>query len=364
MKSNAAVISLGSKSSDMVIEAMKKYFDKVDHLNIKHIEVNLGSSTPEMLYEGKPINKYDCIYPKGSFRYSPLLRSLTAIYGSEVFIPFLPTTYTEGHDKSITLSKMQKAKVPIPKTYLTSSPAAAKDILGKVNYPIVMKFPQGTQGKGVMFADSKASASSMMDALSALKQPFLIQEYLDTGGTDIRALVVGNKVVAAMKRIAQQGEQRANIHAGGKGEKVELSEEAEKIAVNAAKAIGAEICGIDMLESVHGPKVIEANLSPGLQGISTTTHIDVADKIAKYLFNRTKELKEGTKKEEGKDLFKKLGISADSEVISTLDFRGTRILLPKIVTEITKFTDKEEVSIKFGKKKVSIESIGIDKNEK
>ncbi len=354
MTYKAAVISQQSGSSKMTVEAMQKYFDVVDDLNIKHIEVNLGSQIPEILYKGKPLQEYDCLYVKGSFRYAVLSRAISALLIDKCFLPLSPSAFTNGHDKVITHLKLQHSNVAMPKTYLTSSPDAAKEILDKVNYPIVMKFPQGTQGKGVMLADSKASASSMMDALGALKQPFLIQEYVDTGGVDIRALVVGNEVVAGMKRQAKQGEQRANIHAGGIGEKVELDEETKKIAVEAANALGASICGVDILESAKGSVVIEVNVSPGLQGITEVTKIDVADKIAKYLFDSTKEAKEANKKVHEKDLFKKLGISHQSEVITNLDFRGKRILLPELVTEITKFGEDEEVSIKADKKTLVI----------
>ncbi len=354
MPYKAAVISQQSESSKMTIKAMQKYFDKVDDLNIKHIEVNLGSSESEILYEGKLLQEYDCVYAKGSFRYSALLRAISSLLSERCFVPLSPSAFTNGHDKVVTHLKLQKENVPMPKTYLTSSPNAAKGILDKINYPIIMKFPQGTQGRGVMLADSKASTSSMMDALGALKQPFLIQEYVDTGGVDIRALVIGNEVVAAMKRQAKQGEQRANIHAGGSGEKVELDEETKKIAVDAANALDAGICGVDILESAKGPVVIEVNVSPGLQGITEVTKIDVADKIAKYLFDSTKEAKEAKKKIHEKDLFKKLGISHQSEIVTNLDFRGKRILLPELVTEITKFNEDEEVSVKADKKTLII----------
>ena len=173
----SAVISLGSKSSVMVIDAMKKYFDSVDNINLKNVEVNLSGGKPEVLYEGKPIEKYDCVYLKGSFRYVPLLRSIaTALHGITI-MPITPEAFTVGHDKLLTQLVIQQHKIPMPKTYLASTTEAAKKILKKVNYPIIMKFPHGTGGKGVMFADSFASASSLLDALEALRQPFIIQEY-------------------------------------------------------------------------------------------------------------------------------------------------------------------------------------------
>lgn len=355
----AALISLGSKSSKWTVDAMRKYFDVVDDINLKDIEVNLGVGKLDVLYNGKPLPKYDCIYAKGSFRYAQLLRSITRALSQQTYMPIKAATFTMGHDKLLTHLAFQLYKIPMPITYLASSPEGAKKILEKVNYPIMMKFPQGTQGKGVMFADSFASASSMLDALSALRQPFLIQEYVETGGVDIRALVVGDKVIASMKRKAVPGEERANIHTGGTGEACTLDAHTRKIAVDAAQAIGAEICAIDMLEGPKGPLVIEANLSPGLQGVTAVTNIDVADKIARFLYKRTKESTESGKKLTASKLLEEVSRKSDEkiieEIITNLDFRGDRILLPKVITDMTKFDDKKEVTIKVKKGKVVIE---------
>jgi len=152
-----ALMSLGSKSSLMTLEALKKYFDTVEDINIKNVEVTLGSKGLSILYNGKPLKKYDCIYAKGSFRYAPLLRSITtALYGT-TYMPIKPNTFTIGHDKLLTHLALQYYKVPMPDTYVISSVDAAKKILKKVKYPIILKFPHGTQGKGVMIADSFCS---------------------------------------------------------------------------------------------------------------------------------------------------------------------------------------------------------------
>ena len=210
-----------------------------------------------------------------------------------------------------------------------------------------------------MFAESFAAASSMLDAIETLKQPFLIQEYIETEGSDIRAIVIGDAVVASMKRTAAGGEKRANIHAGGKGEPLVLDFRTKKIAVNTAKSIGAEICAVDILETAKGPSVIEANISPGLQGITSVTKIDVADKIAKYLFDKTKEFSEKGKTTETSKMFADLGVAAGKEeeqqIITALDFRSERILLPKIITKLCKFDEKDEIVIKAEKGKVSLE---------
>jgi ribosomal protein S6--L-glutamate ligase len=355
----AALISLGSKSSLMTVEAMRKYFDAVDSVSIKNVEVTLGSKGLSILYDGKPLQKYDCIYAKGSFRYAPLLRSITTAFYDTTYMPIKPNTFTIGHDKLLTHLALQYYKIPMPDTYVLSTIAAAKKILKQVKYPIIIKFPHGTQGKGVMFAESFAAASSMLDAIETLKRPFLIQEFIETEGSDIRAVVVGDKVVAAMKRKASAEEKRANIHASGKGEPIVLDALTKKIAVNTAKSIGAEICAVDILETAKGPAVIEANISPGLQGIMSVTKVDVADKIAKYLYEKAKKFSEKGKTTETSKMFTDLGVSSangeEQQIVTNLDFRSERILLPDIVTKLSKFGEKEDVVIKVKKGKVSLE---------
>ena len=275
-------------------------------------------------------------------------------------MPIKPNAFTIGHDKLLTHLALQYHKIPMPDTYIVSSADAAKKILEQVNYPVILKFPQGTQGKGVMFAESFAAASSMLDAIENLKRPFLIQEYVETDDSDIRAFVVGDKVVTSMKRKAVFGEKRANIHAGGKGEVFVMDAHTKKIAVDTAKSIGAEICAVDMLETAKGPEVIEANVSPGLQGITEVTKIDVADKIAKYLYEKTKEFSEKGKKNETSKMFTDLGVGGsdknnEQQIVTNLDFRSERILLPKIISKISKFDEKEDVVIKAKNGKISVE---------
>ncbi len=355
----AAVMSLGSKSSMMIIEAMESYFDSVDNIDLRDVEVNLGAGKLNVLYEGNAMPRYSCIYARGSFRYAPLLRSVTRTLYRNSYMPIKPETFTLGHDKLLTQLALQHFNIPMPTTYLASSARAAKKVLNVVNYPIVLKFPHGTQGKGVMFAESYAAASSMLDALFALKQPFLIQEYIETGGVDIRAFVIGDRVVASMKRKAVRGEMRANIHAGGTGEACVLDQNTKRIAVDTAESIGAEICAVDILEGPKGPVVIEANLSPGLQGITKATSINIADKIAKYLFEKSEIFSARDRDEATTKIFEDLGMSGEiaQQIITNLDFRGGRILLPKIVTGIAQFGEKDEVVLKIEKGKLIVEKI-------
>ncbi len=362
MPTKAAVISLQSKSSKWTVKALKNYIRDVDDLNLKDIEVTLHEKEVKILHKGKPLEEYDVIYAKGSFRYAPILRAITSIASKDSYIPMKGYTFTVAHDKLLTQLELQKHNIPMPKTYLSSTPDAAKKILENINYPIIMKFPQGTQGKGVMFAESFAAASSMLDALTALKQPFLIQEYVETGGIDIRAIVVGDKVVAAMERQAETGEKRANIHAGGKGKAHKIDPIARKIAIDAAKAIGADICAVDILEGIKGPVVIEVNISPGLQEITKVTKVNCADKIARFLHRKAREFVVAKKKIGAEEIMQEVG-PGRKEFISSLDFRGHKILLPEVVTKGTEFTEKDQFVIKIDKGKLVIEKFEVEEKK-
>src|SRR3989344_3187460 len=358
----AALISLGSQSSLLTGEAMKRYFDQVDMIQLKQIEVHLGKEAG-ISYQGKALDNYDCVYVKGSFRYAHLLCSIASMLEGKVsYMPLPASTFTTVHNKLLTHLILQQQNIPMPRTYLSSTTETAKELLKRVNYPIVMKFPEGTQGKGVMFADSISSASSLLDALGALNQPFIIQEYIDTSGTDIRALVVGEKVVAAMKRKAQTEEKRANIHAGGKGVPVQLSREAINAALDTAKALQTDICGVDILEGPLGPLVIEANISPGLQGISKVSTIDIPEAIARFLYKKTEKVLAERKKEEADKFMKdirNIEPITSQEIIATLQFRGERILLPEFITKIAGLSDRKEYTIKAEKGKVFLEEFNV-----
>ncbi len=354
----AALISLGSISSKWTIEALKKHFDEVDHIDIQELEVSLGEKKAQVLYQGKPLPKYDCIYAKGSFRYATLLRAVTTLLQKETYMPLKASSFTIGHDKLLTHLKFQENNVPQPTTYLASTADAGKKILKRITFPIILKLPSGTHGKGVMLADSAESASSMIDALALLKQPFLLQEYIETEGRDYRVIVVGDKIAAAMKRIAAKGEKRANIHSGGHGEKVELDEKSRNIAIAAARATGCDICAVDILPSPKGPMVLEVNLSPGLQGITKVTKIDVASIIAEFLFKQTKKFREG-----GKEAILR-EIAAEQEIHGPLDYRGNRILLPEVVTMASKIKETDEVVLKAKKGHIEITKTNSERREK
>ncbi len=344
-KHSAALISLGSTSSKWTAEAMSKYFEKVDEISLKHIEINFSGESAQILYKGEPLDKYDCVFAKGSFRYAPLLQGITALREKKCYMPIHSSAFSVAHDKLLTQLALQQHNIPMPRTYQAATVEAAKSIMKSMNFPIIMKFPQGTGGKGVVFAESYASASSVLDALTALRQPFILQEYIETGGTDIRAIVVGDKVVAAMERKADLTEKRANMHSGGSGENIVLDEYTKNLAVKVAKAIKAEVCGIDILIGAKGPVVIEANISPGLQGITKATKVDVADAIAKHLFEQTAGLRAEEKVADAAKVMQDTGLDASDTLITSLDFRGARVLLPEMIVKKAKFLEEADYEI-------------------
>ena len=364
----ACVISLGSTSSKWTIAEMKKYFEEVEGFSLYDMGIKVDGRAIEVLHKGKPMKQYDCVYVKGSFRFALLARAITAKIMNESYSPYSPTSYTLAHDKMLTHIQLEQFNIPMPQTYLTPSIESARALLKEITYPIVIKFPQGTGGKGVLFADSYASASSMLDALEILNQPFIIQQYLDVDGKDTRCIVVGDKVVAAYQRVAAPREERANIHAGGVGAPHTPNPVTKRIAVKTAKAIGAEIVGVDILETSRGPYVIEVNISPGLQGVTKTTKVNVAECIAQHLFKRTKEFCEQRKKKQSQQIIQGMGIGSGHEgfqdLITTVDVRGDRILLPDIVSKVSKLSQEETVVIKVKEGAVHIERFVVEEKKK
>lgn len=184
-------------------------------------------------------------------------------------------------NKFSTVQFLQEVGIPTPKTRLALNPKAAIKSIKSMKKPVVVKLISGSFGKGVMKVSSNAEAESIMDTLNTLGQMIYFQEYIETEGRDIRVFVIGGRAVAAMERISKKGDFRSNLHAGGRGVKIKLSPELERLALKAVKAVGADIAGVDIIVD-HKPKVLEVNINPGLN-ISRVTGIDVPDLIARYV---------------------------------------------------------------------------------
>lgn len=349
------LISLGSVSSKMVLEEAKNYFDEADLIDIRKLEIKIDKTTT-VLYDGEPLKDYDCLYMKGSYKYASLLYGLTEIYKNKCFIPIDSYAHIIAHNKFMThLFFSSERTLKMPGTYFAAKISETKAFLKTLNYPIILKFPSGTHGKGVIFAESSSSANSMIDALDVFKQPVIIQDYIDIK-SDIRVIVAGNKIVGSMKRLAVGDDIRANAHQGGDAQPYIVTSQIKQMSIDAAKKLKAGICAVDIIESDYGPLILEVNTSPGLQKITEVTKKNIAKEIAEYLYNETSKIKESKDKIKTRDVMSGLGI----EEIGTRDFeaelvvKNNKIVVPEFAYKMTNFKDAEDVTYKISKDKIEI----------
>lgn len=286
-----------SPSTMKIFEAVKeiKKFKSVSFIPIEGIKIGVKGGKFPVFHRNHDLLDFDAVIPrigasKASFGYF-IVKHLRE---AGVYVPMAPEAILIAHNKYLTLDVLNKKRIPVPETYMAVSPSTAKRIVERMGAPVVMKLLGGAGGKGVMFADNEQSAASMIDALNVLRQPLFIEKFIENPGEDIRVIVVGDEAVASMKRIAKKGEKRSNIAAGGKGISYQPSSDIERLAIRAAKAIGAEICGVDILEGPNGPFVLEVNLSPGLK-IAGITGKNVAARIAEYVYEQTRNTREDKK---------------------------------------------------------------------
>ncbi len=201
------------------------------------------------------------------------------------------TAITRSRDKLRALQILSRSGIGLPITSYAHSTRMTEQLIKMVGgAPCIIKLIEGTQGKGVILAETKKAAESVIDGFRQMKAHFLVQEFIkESNGKDIRAFVIGDRVVASMMRSAKEGEFRSNLHRGGTAVPVEISEEEATVAVNAAKALGLNVAGVDLLRSSRGPLVLEVNSSPGLQGIETSTGLDIASMIIEYIENNSEK---------------------------------------------------------------------------
>ena len=349
------IISLGSKSSRMIIDEAKHFFDEVEEFEIRKIEVKIDSKT-EVLYDGEPLKNYDCLYMRGSYKYSSLLYAVSEHFKGKCYLPLSANAHVIGHDKFKTHLKLsQVSSIKMPNTYFTAKITEAKTFLKTLNYPIILKFPSGTHGKGVIFAASYSSASSMVDALDVFNQPVLIQDYIPVK-SDIRVIVAGDKIIGSMKRTAERGEIRANSHQGGDAEPFLVTPEIKLMSIAAAKKIKADICAVDLIESDYGPLILEVNTSPGLQKITETTKKNIAGEIAHFLFEETMKYKDIKNKTLSKEMNDEIGIEdiGIRDYATEIKMNAGRIILPEFASQQAEFWPGEEISIKTSKGKIVI----------
>ncbi|MBI1416973.1 MAG: 30S ribosomal protein S6--L-glutamate ligase [Limimaricola sp.] len=267
-------------------EAAEARGHQLDIINTLRCYMNIASRRPEIYYNGEKLPHYDAVIPR--------IGASITFYGLAVLRQFemqgvYPLNESVGigrsRDKLRSLQLLARDGIGLPVTTFAHDAKQTEEVLKLAGgAPVVIKLLEGTQGIGVVLADTDRSAKSVIEAFRGANVNILVQEFIkEAGGTDIRALVVGGRVVAAMKRTGADGEFRSNLHRGGSAQVVKLSPEERATAIRAAKAMGLNVCGVDMLRANHGPVVMEVNSSPGLEGVENATGIDIADKIIAFI---------------------------------------------------------------------------------
>ncbi|UTW04125.1 30S ribosomal protein S6--L-glutamate ligase [Amphritea atlantica] len=283
-----AILSCGptSYSTMRLKEAALQRGHNVKVLNTLKFAIDLQKGVPSLFYRQKELSTYDAALPRigASITYygTAVVRQFQEM---DVFCANTAHGIANSRDKLRSLQILSRHHIGIPRTTFVRD---KKDVLPAIarvgGAPVIIKLIEGTQGIGVLLAESIKAAESIIELLQSQKQNVLIQKFVaESKGRDIRAFVVGDRVVAAMRRVAQGQEFRSNVHRGGVAEAVELSPEYAETAVRAAQILGLQVAGVDMLEGKTGPQIMEVNSSPGLEGIETCTGLDIAGAVIEYI---------------------------------------------------------------------------------
>ncbi|MCH8082071.1 MAG: 30S ribosomal protein S6--L-glutamate ligase [Proteobacteria bacterium] len=279
-----------------LIEAARMRGHEIEVVDTLRVYVNISSKKPAVRYRGRDLEGFDAVIPR-------IGASITA-FGTAVLRQFEvmgvyplneSVAISRSRDKLRSLQLMSRKGIGLPVTCFAHKTGQAGDIINQVGgAPVVIKVLEGTQGIGVVLGETENAAKSMIQAFGGLNADILVQEFIkEARGEDIRALVIGNRVVAAMKRTGAEGDFRSNLHRGGQAVQIKITPEERATAVKAAKVLGLNVAGVDMLRSNRGPVVMEVNSSPGLEGIEKATGKDIAGMIIQFLeknarANRTK----------------------------------------------------------------------------
>ncbi len=273
-------------STSRLSEAAEKRGHEVKVIDYLRCYMNITSRRPQIIFQGRELEGFDAVIPR--------IGASHTFYGTAVVRQFeVRGTFTANESQAITRSRdklrslqlLARNGISLPVTGFAHSTKDIDGLLESVGgAPVVVKLLEGTQGVGVVLAETKKAAESVIAAFRQLDANILVQEYIkEAGGADIRAIVVGGRVVAAIKRQGAPGDFRSNLHRGGSATKHRITPEERSIAVRAARTLGLNVSGVDILQSNHGPVVMEVNSSPGLEGVEGATGVDVAGKIVEFL---------------------------------------------------------------------------------
>ncbi len=278
--------SLKAYSTRRLKEAALGRGHDVKVLDTLKFAIDLDEGTPDLYFRQKPLSHYDAVLPRigASITYygTAVVRQFQQM---DVYCANTAHGIANSRDKLRSLQLLSRHNIGIPRTSFVRDKNDVLPAIERVGgAPVVIKLIEGTQGIGVLLADTVKQAESIIELLQSQKQNVLVQKFVaESKGKDIRAFVVGDRVVAAMRRVAQGQEFRSNVHRGGVAEPVELSEQYRSVAVRCAQIMGLSVAGVDMLEGKDGPQVMEVNSSPGLEGIETATELDVAGAVIDYI---------------------------------------------------------------------------------
>lgn len=281
-------------STSQLVKACERLGHQVEVVDPLKCYMNINTEKPIVLYQDRVLDDFDAIIPR--------IGASITFYGTAVVRQFEmggiysvneSVAISRSRDKLRALQLLAKKKLGLPTTGFAHYTKMSDELLRLAgNTPAVIKILEGTQGKGVVLAETKKAAVSVIDLLGRVNSPFLVQEFIkEAGGSDIRCFVLNDKVIASMKRQGPEGEFRSNLHGGGSAEVVKITPEERVIAVKAAKAMGLNVAGVDILRSGRGPLIMEVNSSPGLEGIEKTTGLDVAGKIIQFTEQAVKDKK-------------------------------------------------------------------------
>jgi ribosomal protein S6--L-glutamate ligase len=285
-------------SHKRLVEAAQQRGHSMDIINTLQCYMNITSHRPELRYKGEKLTGYDAVIPR--------IGASVTFYGLAVLRQFemmgvypLNESVAIGRsrDKLRSLQLLARDGIGLPVTGFANSAKFADDVIKVAGgAPVIIKLLEGTQGIGVVLGETHNSAKSVVEAFGGAKINILVQEFIkEAGGMDIRCLVVGDKVVAAMKRQGAEGDFRSNLHRGGSADTIKITPEERSTAVRSAKAMGLNACGVDLLRSNHGSVVMEVNSSPGLEGVEKATGIDIAGKMIEFLEKNAKPNKTKTR---------------------------------------------------------------------
>ncbi len=281
-----------------LVESATARGHEIDIVNHLRCYINITSHRPSVHYQGRDLPKYDAVIPR--------IGASVTFYGAAVLRQFEvmgvypvneSVAISRSRDKLRSLQLLARKGIGLPVTVFAHRTSNAEEVIKLVGgAPVVIKLLEGTQGIGVILGETQKAAESIIQAFGGVNTNILVQEFIrEAEGEDIRCLVVGEVVVASMRRKGKEGEFRSNLHRGGSAEKVKITPAERSTAISAAKAMGLNVCGVDMLRSNHGPVVMEVNSSPGLEGVETATGVDVASKIIEFIEKNARPDKTATK---------------------------------------------------------------------